>query len=103
MTTSSHGPLANILNIQIDAIDMERALTRVSEMLRRPRKAYICVAGVHGVMEAQRSPALAEVYAHADLTIPDGMPLVWVGHAQGHTSMQRVTGPDFMGEIFKRP
>jgi N-acetylglucosaminyldiphosphoundecaprenol N-acetyl-beta-D-mannosaminyltransferase len=95
-------PTANVLNIRVDAIDMPRAVDRTRQMLRDERKAYICVAGVHGVMEAQRCPALARVYAGADLTIPDGMPLVWVGHAQGHRTMQRVTGPDFMVELFRR-
>jgi N-acetylglucosaminyldiphosphoundecaprenol N-acetyl-beta-D-mannosaminyltransferase len=28
--------------------------------------------------------------------VPDGMPTVWVGHHQGHRSMERVAGPDLM-------
>jgi len=100
MTRIIQSPLANVLNIRVDAIDMERAVRKFCKILRDERKGYVCVAGVHGIMEAQRSRALAEVYAQADLTIPDGMPLVWVGHAQGYRDMQRVTGPDFMLRIF---
>jgi len=102
MSSEQQYPAANVLNVRVDAIDMERALQRVEEMLQRQNKAYICVAGVHGIMEAQKCAALADVYANADMTIPDGMPLVWVGHAQGQTTMQRVTGPDFMLELFRR-
>ena len=102
MSSEQQYPAANVLNVRVDAIDMERALQRVEEMLKRQSKAYICVAGVHGIMEAQKCAALADVYANADMTIPDGMPLVWVGHAQGQTTMQRVTGPDFMLELFRR-
>ena len=69
---------------------------KIYEILRDERKGYVCVAGVHGIMEAQRSRALAEVYAQADLAIPDGMPLVWVGHAQGYRDMQQATGPEFV-------
>jgi N-acetylglucosaminyldiphosphoundecaprenol N-acetyl-beta-D-mannosaminyltransferase len=103
MKLCSLHPVANVFGIEVDAIDMDRAMHSVRLLLSSPEKSYICVAGVHGIMEAQRVPALALAYAHADLIIPDGMPLVWIGHAQGHASMQRVTGPDFMLQIFRRP
>jgi N-acetylglucosaminyldiphosphoundecaprenol N-acetyl-beta-D-mannosaminyltransferase len=95
-------PLAHVLGVDVDAVDMEGALTHVATALRNSRKGYVCVAGVHGVMEAQRSPLVSRIYAGSEMTIPDGMPLVWVGRLQGHASMQRVTGPDLMLEIFKR-
>lgn len=95
-------PVADVLGISVDAVNMDSALDRVQALLNTRRKSYICVAGVHGVMEAQRNPALRQVYAAAAMTIPDGMPLVWVGRHQGHTTMQRVTGPDIMFEIFRR-
>jgi len=93
---------ANVLGVDVDAIDMGRALLHIATSLQESRKGYVCVAGVHGIMEAQRYPRLAEVYSGSEMTIPDGMPLVWVGRAQGHQSMQRVTGPDLMLEIFRR-
>jgi N-acetylglucosaminyldiphosphoundecaprenol N-acetyl-beta-D-mannosaminyltransferase len=95
-------PAANVLGVDIDAIDMERALQRITVALQGSHKGYVCVAGVHGVMEAQRCPQLLDVYAGSEMTIPDGMPLVWVGHLQGHATMQRVTGPDLMLEVFRR-
>jgi len=95
-------PAASVLGIDVDALDMEGALSRVARALRDGRKGYVCVAGVHGIMEAHRSPEIAAVYDGAAMTIPDGMPLVWVGHMQGHASMRRVTGPDLMLEVFRR-
>jgi len=94
--------VARVLGIEVDALDMKRAVARMRELLTAPTPSYVCVAGVHGVMEAQRSAQLADAYTNAALTVPDGMPLVWVGHFQGHQSMQRVAGPDFMLEIFRR-
>jgi N-acetylglucosaminyldiphosphoundecaprenol N-acetyl-beta-D-mannosaminyltransferase len=54
-------------------------------------------------MEAQRDPKLAQIYARSSLVVPDGMPTVWLGRWQGFRAMQRVTGPDLMLEIFRRP
>ena len=95
-------PTANVLGVTVDAVDMEAALARVTAALNESRKGYVCVTSVHGIMEAQRSPLIAQAHAGSDMTIPDGMPLVWVGRMQGHPTMQRVTGPDMMFEIFRR-
>ena len=95
-------PRANVLGIGIDAVNMEQALARIAEELACQRKGYVCLTGVHGVMEAQRDPRLAEVFAGASLVAPDGMPTVWVGRHQGHAAMERVTGPDLMLEVMRR-
>ena len=103
MNRNCSRPLTHVLGVEVDATNMECALAHINAVLRDQRKGYVCVTGVHGVVEAQRSRQLAEVYASAELNLPDGTPLTWVGHLQGHASMQCVTGPDLMLEIFRRP
>lgn len=95
--------VAEVLGIAVDAVDMPRALDRIAHHLDTAEKGYICVAGVHGVMEAQRCSELRAIYGQSSMTVPDGMPLVWVGRMQGHTSMERVTGPDLMLRVFAEP
>ncbi len=75
---------------------MQQALAHIDAELRSGRKGYVCLAGVHGVMEAHRDSDLARTFAQATLVVPDGMPTVWVGRHQGHRSMERVAGPDLM-------
>jgi N-acetylglucosaminyldiphosphoundecaprenol N-acetyl-beta-D-mannosaminyltransferase len=95
-------PKVNVLGIGIDVVNMPRALSRVAKHLENQEKGYVCLAGVHGVMEAQRDPDVARILSGSALTAPDGMPTVWVGRHQGFTGMERVTGPDLMLEIFGR-
>lgn len=99
MNTPIEHPKVNVLGIGIDAINMEKALEQIEEHLVERRKGYVCLVGVHGVMEAQRDAGLAKIYASAALAAPDGMPTVWVGHHQGHAEMERVAGPDLMLEV----
>ena len=94
---------ANVLGVEVEAIDMKGAITRIAAFLKEDIRGYICLAGVHGIMEAQRSPAIADVYRHSLMNAPDGMPTVWVGHAQGHYAMDRVAGPELMLEVLSRP
>jgi len=92
----------DILGVQMSAVNMQEALDRTESLLEARGKGYICVTGVHGIMEAQASPELRAILNEAFLTVPDGMPTVWIGHLYGHTSMGRVYGPDFMLELCDR-
>jgi N-acetylglucosaminyldiphosphoundecaprenol N-acetyl-beta-D-mannosaminyltransferase len=94
--------LANVLGIGVHAVDMEQSVARMRLALEDGRKAYVCLAGVHGIMEARRNPDLQSIFANAYLVAPDGMPTVWMGHLQGLSKMQRVFGPDLMLEVFGR-
>ena len=93
---------ANVLGVGIHAVDMDTAVAVIESSVRSGKKGYVCVAGVHGVMEAQRDRRLASIFSNALLVVPDGMPTVWVGRWQGLSKMQRVFGPDLMLRILHR-
>lgn len=95
-------PVAQVLGVSVAALDMERAIRYIAAELRSRRKGYVCMAGVHGIMEARRNPEIAAMFAGSRITLPDGMPTVWVGRWQGHKRMQRIAGPDLMLEVFRR-
>ncbi len=89
-------PRCDILGVKVSAIDMDQAIGLADAHISAGNKGYICVTGVHGVMEAQRNPELLEILNRSLITTPDGMPTVWVGRLQGQRKMGRVYGPDFM-------
>jgi len=100
MNNGSSRKTAEVLGVPVHPLDMESAVARVKGELDERRSGYVCLIGVHGIMEARRDAGLAQIYAHATLMVPDGTPTVWVGHLQGFSKMQRVAGPDLMLEIF---
>ena len=89
----------NVLGVGISVLNLETAVAAVAEAVSHRRKGYICVTGVHGVMEAQDNPEFRNILNQAFLCTPDGMPMVWLGRWAGHPQMRRVYGPDFMLEI----
>ena len=86
----------NVLGIGLSAINLDSALAAVSDALAKKTKGYVCVTGVHGVMESQGDPALRGILNRAFLNTPDGMPMVWAGKLRGFREMDRVYGPDLM-------
>ncbi len=88
-----------MLGVQISAVDRADALAILSGWIEAKTPHYVCVTGVHGVMESQRDPELLDIHNRSGMTTPDGVPLVWAGHHAGADWMQRVYGPDFMLDV----
>ncbi len=103
MLPTEQGPSkANVLGVGISAVDMAEALRRAERLLDEHSKGYLCLTGVHGIMEARRDPELRRILNHSLLCLPDGMPTVWVGRLQGLRGIGRVYGPDFMMQMCQR-
>src|SRR2546427_2234342 len=75
---------------------MSQALEIIDTAIQGGKRGYICVTGIHGIMEAQKDAVFRDIVNNSLLTTPDGMPTVWVGRLQGFSKMSRVFGPDLM-------
>ena len=89
----------NVLGVGISVLNLPSALEAIAGAIQMRRKGYICVTGVHGVMEAQGDESFRRILNAAFLCTPDGMPMVWMGRLRGHAAMRRVYGPDLMLEV----
>ncbi len=89
----------NVLGVGISVLNLGTAREVIAGAVRARRKGYVCVTGVHGVMEAQDDAAFKKILNGAFLCTPDGMPMVWAGKLNGHSEMSRVYGPDLMLDV----
>ena len=89
-------PRENILGVGISAINMPMVLKVIDGWIHSRDRHYICVTGVHGVMESQRDEGLRSIHNAAGLVTPDGMPLVWLSRLRGQRHVDRIYGPDLM-------
>ena len=55
---------------------MKNAVAKIIDWIEDGEKHYVCVTGVHGVMESQRGSKLLDIHNQSGLT----MPLLWLGH-----------------------
>jgi len=85
-------PRYNVLGVGVSALSLARATELIVGLRGQRQCGYVCVTGVHGVIESQDDAALKRIHNEAWLVTPDGMPLVWLG-PRGVT---RVYGPDLM-------
>ncbi|SDY37229.1 N-acetylglucosaminyldiphosphoundecaprenol N-acetyl-beta-D-mannosaminyltransferase [Jannaschia faecimaris] len=90
----------NVLGVSVSALSLPAAVEMIGNAVATDRRGYVCVCGVHGVIECKRDPALRKIHNDAMAVTPDGMPLVWALHADGHDTAGRVYGPDLMHAVF---
>jgi len=57
---------------------------------------YVAVTGMHGIAESRQDGQFRQALNTADLVVPDGMPLVWLGRIHGFGLRDRVCGSELM-------
>lgn len=102
ITMTVTDPRVDVLGVRVSITSIADALERIGGWIDRREQHYVCVSGVHGVMESQRDPELRRIHNASGLTVPDGAPLLWAGRYVGAAGMGRVRGPDLMPALAER-
>jgi len=99
---SDNSPIFRVLDVPVHAVQIPDTISQIMLWIQSGEKArYIAVTGMHGIAESRRDDGLRCALNSADLVVPDGMPLVWLGRWHGHALKRRVYGPELM-ETFCR-
>jgi N-acetylglucosaminyldiphosphoundecaprenol N-acetyl-beta-D-mannosaminyltransferase len=91
------GASFKVLGVRVHAVQIPDVVGQMRDWIsQRDGCHFIAVTGMHGVAEAQHEPYFKKILNEADLVVPDGMPLVWLGQHHGHPLQRRVYGPELM-------
>lgn len=90
-------PSYKVLGVRVDAVQIPDVVNQMECWIKERRGThYIAVTGMHGISEAQEDGTFKIILNSADLVVPDGMPLVWLGRLRGFSLRRRVYGPELM-------
>ena len=92
----------DILGVRVSSINPDMADAKIIGWIDSRTPEYVCVTGVHGIMESRSDPALLAIHNAAGMVTPDGMPLVWLSRLAGKRHVRRVYGPDLMLRLFEK-
>ena len=90
-----------VVGSRVDPVNFEAATRQIQAWAQAGNSHYVCVANVHVLMEARDSAKFQQAVNHANLVVPDGMPLVWMMRAKGHHRQSRVYGPTLMLHVLE--
>lgn len=86
-----------VLDVRVDVVQVPDVIQQMQRwIVEGANGRYVALTGMHGVMEAHHDPRFKTALNAADLVVPDGMPLVWLGRSRGHSLARRVYGPELM-------
>lgn len=88
-----------ILGIRIDNIDQKQALEKIKEFLEDGKQHYLVTPNPEFVIKARSDQEFKKILNGADLSVPDGIGLVFVSRFLSSRLKERVVGVDLMEKI----
>ncbi len=95
MITAANVDRTAILGVQVSAVNLQTASDEIARWIDAKERQYVCVTGVHGLIESQSDPSLRRIHNSAGLVTPDGMPLVWLSKWYGKLRVAGGFSPPF--------
>jgi N-acetylglucosaminyldiphosphoundecaprenol N-acetyl-beta-D-mannosaminyltransferase len=88
--------------VRVNAVQIPDVIAILERWIQeRQRTHYVAVTGMHGVTESRRDSDFRAALDAADLVVPDGMPLVWLGRYNRLPLRRRVYGPELMASFMQ--
>jgi N-acetylglucosaminyldiphosphoundecaprenol N-acetyl-beta-D-mannosaminyltransferase len=95
-------PVYWLLGLPVDLVDIERAMTRIEQAAAQKERLVFATPNVDFLSQAQSDPAFQESILRTQLSLVDGMPLVWLGRLLGIPIPERVAGSTLVERFLAR-
>lgn len=91
----------NILGTEISNINLTETVDYFYAVIKTNAKIRVCVTPVNCVLWARKNNYLKKIYNAADLTLCDGVPLLWASKFLNAPLKGRVTGLDLLPKFLE--
>ncbi len=88
-----------ILGVPVDNVTQEEALARIETFIENGRPHQVVTVNPEFVMAAQSDAQFFQVLKEADLSLPDGVGLLWAARFLGTPLSERLAGVDTVRRI----
>jgi N-acetylglucosaminyldiphosphoundecaprenol N-acetyl-beta-D-mannosaminyltransferase len=89
-------PTFRVLNTFVHAIDQATVEMQLRTFLDEEVSHHVVTANIDFLRLAHSLPSFAQLLNEADLVVPDGKPVEWIGRYLGFEECQRTTGPEII-------
>jgi N-acetylglucosaminyldiphosphoundecaprenol N-acetyl-beta-D-mannosaminyltransferase len=99
-------PLRNpvrVLGLPFDAVTLDEAVQQVRDAVRNRRRLFLSTPNLNFLMASQHDAAFRASVFESDLSVADGMPVVWLSRLLGTPLPERVTGADIYARLRNDP
>ena len=92
-----------VLGLPFDLLDEAQAIERVRESARTGKPCFFSTPNLSFATAVQRDAALRDSVLRSDMSVPDGMPLIWAAKLMGVPTRGRVAGSSMFEHLWHRP
>jgi N-acetylglucosaminyldiphosphoundecaprenol N-acetyl-beta-D-mannosaminyltransferase len=96
-------PLVCILGLPFDAIDVRQAVERIRHAAFNNRRCFVSTPNLNFAIAARRDAVFRSSVLRSDLSLVDGMPLVWIARLLKLPVPERVSGADVFEALQAHP
>ena len=93
---------AQVLGVSFDGLTMAQAVDKTMALAAEERCSYVCTPNPEIVRAAQKDMGLRDAIAGADMTLADGVGVVWAARQLGQPLPERVAGCDLMTALLEK-
>lgn len=95
--------VVSVLGLPFDVVSLGQAEWHVREAVQNRRRLFLSTPNLNFVIAARADPAFRRSVLESDLSLADGMPIVWVARALGLPLRERVAGSDLFEALRRSP
>lgn len=92
-----------LLGVPVDAVDLHGALQRVRRAAQHRSRCFLSTPNVNFLVACRSDEAFRESMVRSDLSVADGMPLVWLAMLMGIPIAERVAGATLFEALGNAP
>lgn len=96
-------PLTCILGLPFDAIETAQAVEQIRAAAFSGRRCFVSTPNLNFAMTARANSGFRDSVLRSDLSLADGMPLVWIARLTGVPVSERVSGADVFEALVAHP
>ncbi len=92
-------PVVALFGLPIDAVSLTDATRRLEQARLRGERCFLSTPNLNFAIQSQHDAAFRASVCRSDLSVADGMPLVWVARLLGLPLSERVSGSGLFEQL----
>lgn len=88
-----------LAGLPFDAVDMASAIARIRAVISRRDRCFLSTPNLNFLIACLKDPAFRDSVVNSDLSVADGMPLIWMARLLGIPLKERVAGSSLFEEL----
>lgn len=94
-------PVHWLLGLPFDAVTLDEAVMRIAVAVRERTPLFLSTPNLNFLITSQRDPAFQRSVLNSDLSVADGMPILWIARLLGISLPERVAGSDIFEALMR--